>query len=838
MKRGNGVSLYTTRLRMETIEERMRATTLPTLDRMFNSVPADTDLLKLMVENMTFSDYPGAKLGNASSLAGFLMNSNNIADFRASGCLGAIVEILRRTNIEDNPESEDVVNLVTSLHIICDGDLSVQRRLMNHPTGLATIIRLCKRVTGKLQVMAFDILEWLGKLETDSQQKLLDKNIIKVLLKPAFMYRPSTLLATRYRAAQMVRSLIHAAPDRMRVYDFADICVDEHGRRRISGDMEQWLLHATAAHLQWRVRANAGHLPKVFTLMGHLISEVLTESFDNIEHMQLIMRCCTLLSSDPKHIRYMLDNSLGPALQYLVRTDFKLFRSKSKKTVDSGSTEREKLRKISKQVHTKRLSIQDSGERPASTLMFLALIRPVQKATARGGDHDVNFSITKIVCSLFERIIDYDSVIIADLVGSGLVPALLFRVGKGQDRDLRFNKIVVHLHCHLLCTVTMAQPHRGYHMSQFKLDVSYNAEAKKDFFWPRGMAPPPPELSAPHLFAAPAVEVDQRQHDIAAPIALPDDGSVATEADDNSSLASAHARKVKQQSTDLLVVSNTLCAHGLADVLFATLRSSQVPHPIYTRLCGACLYSSLIPVCRSILSNLPLFIPSFHVRIFCTLLSHRHRRLVAGLQLEEPAVVREVIMILAMMKYAVYHETAVLPENVDALFLIYRARTDCFYQFLLVLCEMVQYVDTSLEVLEDLVSKHKCMRVLVRALQMSGWAFHEKDMVYRCFGPLTKLSHFVQSLREVEGISIVCRDVNMRKRGMRQQRKQGQGEGDGTEQLLSALREDLAVIRIQALARRRQGFRRVCVLQGKSDPGAKNRKLVGKSKSTKPKKRA
>lgn len=757
---------------METIDERTRATTLPSLSDMFNNrQPPDDDLLKVLVENMTFSEYPGAKLGSASSLAGFLMNSNNIGDFRASGCLGAIVEILRRTNIEEDPDSEAVRNLVTSLHIICDGDLSVQRRLMNHPTGLATIVRLCKRVTGRVQVLSFDILEWLGKLEADSVQRLLDKNIIKVLLKPAFMYRPSTLLATRRRAAQMVRALINVAPERMRIYDFAEICVDEHGRRRIDGDMEQWLLSATLNHLHWREKHQRGHLPSVFTLLRHLINEVLLEAFDSIEHMQMIMRCCLLVSKDPQHIRFMLDNKLGPALQYLVRTDFNLFRPKSKKTVDSAASERDKLRKIASQVKTKRLSILDTGERPASTLMFLSLVKPVQKATAK--HDDVNFTVTKLVCNLFENIIDFDTIVISDLVGSGLVPALLFRVGKGRDRDLRFNKVVVHFHHHLLLKVTLAQPHRGHHMSQYKTESMSGVEAKKSFYWPRGQGPPPCELSAPHLFSIPEGGSNAAADDAQSIVTELD---MEMEGDDDSqerSLSAAHARKMKMQSTDLLVVSNTLFAHGVADILFATLHNPQ---------------------------------------------------------LEEPAVVREAIVTLAMMRYSVFNDTAVQSENIDALFLIYRTRADCFYQFLFILCEMVQCFDARTEVLEELVSKHKALRVLVRALQMSGWVFHDKDMVYRCFGRLAVLPHFAQSLREVHGTAVLCRDVQMRKKNMRIARRLGAGDGDGTEQLLPVLREDLACIRIQAMARRRQGYRRVCVLKGLTDPGAKNRKPVGKTK--------
>ena len=760
---------------MERIEERTASTRMPPIAQLYRTVPEDPDFMKLMVENMTFSDYPGAKLGNASSLSSFLMNSNNIAELRASGCLGAILEILRRTDLERDPSSEDVSGLVTSLHIITKGDPEVQRRLMNHPTGLSSVLRLCKHTHGKLQVLSFDMLEWLGKLEMDSQQKLLDRNIIKTLLKPAFMYRSSTLPEVRRRAAQMVRSLTSGSPDRMRIYDFAEICVDEFGERRIEGEMEMLLLSSTVNFLQWW-RANKPakiHVPKIFVLFRHLLAEIIAEDFESIEHMLLILRCCSLVSTDPKHIRFMLANGLGPALQYLVRTDFNLFRPKAKKANSGGDggggggNDRDMLRKIASKFKTKKRSVMDTGERAASTLLFLAMVKPKQGGPATKHHDDINLTVTKYVCNLYENIFTYDTVVIAELVGSGLVPALVFRVGKGKDRDLRFNRFVIHFLHQLFYQVTLAQAHRGFHMSQFKSSVENGgAGSKRAFFWPRGQTPPPPPPPVEE-------ELDDASRAAAEEEAAAKAASQASTTGDD--VAAVHARRMKEQSTDLDVVSNTLYAHGVADLLFATLAS-------------------------------PL--------------------------LEDPTVVREGIATLAMMRYAVINDTAILDENRDALFLIYRSRSDCFYQFLFLLCEMIQCTDARPEVLDDLVGKHKAMRILVRALLLSGWVFHEKDIVYRCFGRLAAaLPHFCHSLHEVEGgISVVCREVTLRKAKMRQNRRLGAENDDGTEKLLHALREDLGAIKIQSMARRRQAFRRVCVIKGLKDPGAKGRKLVNHSR--------
>jgi hypothetical protein len=707
---------------------------------------------------MTFSEYPGAKLGNASSLSSFLMNGNNISELRSSGCLGAILEILRRVDVEQNPESEDVTNLVSSLHIISKGDQNVQRRLVNHPNGLSAILRLCKHTHGRLQEMSFDILEWLGRLEDDSQQKLLDRNIIKTLLKPVFMYRASTLHSVRKRAAQMIRTLCMGAPERMRIYDFAEICVSPGGSRLIDGDMEVWLLSSTVNYLNWFTKINHDSifLEKVFKLLSHLLEEILSESFESIEHMLLILRCCTMVSRDTKHIRYMLDNGLGPALQYLVRTDFNLFRPKvkGKQAGGGGGDDREALREMAAKFKTKKLSVLDSGERSSSTLLFLKMLKPDLSKNSGAKHDDINLTVTKYVCNLYENIFTNDTIVIAELVGSGLVPALVFRVGKGRDRDLRFNKFVIHFLHQLFLQVTLAQPHRGNAMSQFKSSVDGGGfGAKRGWFCPRGVGG---GVGAVDAVAAPTAAPTTA----AAPTTTTTTTTTMEEGADT--VAAIHTRRMKEQSTDLDIVSNTLYAHGVAELLFATLRSPM---------------------------------------------------------LEDPLVVRECITTLAMMRYGVYNDTAILEENRDALFLIYRTRSDCLYQFLFILCEMIQCTDARIEVLDDLVTKLKAMRTLVRALTASGWIFHGKDFVYRCFGKLAVLIHFAQSLREVEGgISVVCREVALRKAKMRQNRRTGTDDDDGTEKLQHVLREDLAAVRIQSISRMRAAYRRVSVLLGKRDP--------------------
>ena len=78
--------------------------------------------------------------------------------------------------------------------------------------------------------------------------------------------------------------------------------------------------------------------------------------------------------------------------------------------------------------------------------------------------------------------------VVHDLVSSGVVGALLFRVGRGQDRNPRFNKLVAHFLHQMLQKVMLYQEHRGYHMA---LQVG-SKNTKLAFYLPRGEECPPP----------------------------------------------------------------------------------------------------------------------------------------------------------------------------------------------------------------------------------------------------------------------------------------------------------------------------------------------------------
>ena len=147
--RGGSISIATTRLRMERLEERTINTVLPPIEDLFRTMEPEAELTKTLVHDMTFSSYPGAKEANASALKAFLGNTKNLKDMRASGYIGSLLESLRRTDVKAEPHSTHVENLVKSLYILLEGEKEMMGRLVAHPHGVKTIIRICKHTDGR-----------------------------------------------------------------------------------------------------------------------------------------------------------------------------------------------------------------------------------------------------------------------------------------------------------------------------------------------------------------------------------------------------------------------------------------------------------------------------------------------------------------------------------------------------------------------------------------------------------------------------------------------------------------------------------------------------------------
>ena len=437
------MSASTTRLRIDQISDRTTATVLPKVEDVYlRAEDIDQSLTKTIVDKMIFSEYPSAKYDGTSALTAFLMNTGNVGELKEAGSLGAVLELLRRADIENKARSEHVYNLTKSLCALTlqkDGtlDRNVLERFLSNPHAIPILLTLCKHMSGELQDATVTILLAISKSKigittlTKAPMKLID-----TLLSPELTYNKGTAVFVRHTAASLLNRLTSARPDLFPADQFMELVLDANGKRRITGYMEMQILNAFCAHLSW-LESRKSELDSVFLLFRHFISELKTESFESLDHMRLIVQACVYASKDPKQLAYMLQNELNVALQYLVRTDFSLHRRKAEKGSQSAS-------KKTKEVKYKRLSVQDTGERPTRTLLALLLVQPPEGGAKSDNNlEDVNFFATESAIKIFENIMVLSEEIIGEITTSGLLPALLFRVGNGSERDLRYNKLAV-----------------------------------------------------------------------------------------------------------------------------------------------------------------------------------------------------------------------------------------------------------------------------------------------------------------------------------------------------------------------------------------------------------
>jgi len=715
------------------------------------------------------------------------------------------------------------------------------------------------------------------------------------------------------------------------------------GMRRVDGYMEMQLLASFLSHMAWRDRHGEGPLPFVLTVAAHLIEEVKSETFESMEHMQQIMRILVILSKDRKHADFMWNHSLGSALQYLVRTDFALFRRKSSTKQGSVAQERQKMDHAKGK--SKRKSILDTGDRPPATLLFLSLVKP--NFTSQTRNEDINLFCTRYVAVLYENIMNIKLEIIHDLVSSGIISALLLRVGSGSDRDPRFNKVVSHFLHQLLIKVMVHQPHRGFHialMQQVKLN-SGNVEAYQEFagggdktaeeaavapvvdsdmadkhrtrvFVRRGeTCPSPSDLTHEQLLhlldpaVIAALDIDPSEPDtiIAAfgtrrpPTAaavsstqnlpnpanptntllnqLPIDTKkpfsapklnlckpvaltiqVAGSPSGPQSRANSAGltpgpgfrRKLSNTPSHMVNSDGEPFEYEVGDDAYTRSLARTTSHPATGTADGTAdkggfvmfdaensvdsfeqlTLPDLRAVPASSLDQMSVSVKSkasvdtagdIHLRkilqqskdlrgISNTLVAQgiveSFMQTLSNNANEDPVVVKESLVSLSILVFGTYWEKVINETYLEALFMVSRARIDYFYAFLSILIDMIMSPEVPSDVLEGVMTRHKCLNVLIRALNMSGWVFHRKDLIYTCVAKLAISDHFMQCLQDAQGISVMCREVLLRKAKARQHQREGDGEGDGTPKLLGLLRRDLAALKIQAQVRRRQSCRR------------------------------
>jgi hypothetical protein len=129
----------------------------------------------------------------------------------------------------------------------------------------------------------------------------------------------------------------------------------------------------------------------------------------------------------------MVHNRLALVLHYIVKTDFELWRK------SPGSSAR-----------------QATGPSPRNgAALVLNAIR--HTASKKVKIEDVNYKSTKIAVQIYESVMEYDVGQVEEILTSGLISGLLFRVGKGNNVDPKFNRLAVKFVREILVLVSMAQ---------------------------------------------------------------------------------------------------------------------------------------------------------------------------------------------------------------------------------------------------------------------------------------------------------------------------------------------------------------------------------------------
>lgn len=149
----------------------------------------------------------------------------------------------------------------------------------------------------------------------------------------------------------------------------------------------------------------------------------------------------------------MLKNGLGLVLQYVVKTDFEQWR-KPIMTIDrstrAGATKGAK----------------------SSSQLLLDAIRSVPIRSSKL--EEVNYKSTRYAIQIYENIMEHDVSEISEIVTSGLITGMLFRVGRGQHVDQRFNRLVVHFVREILVLVSISQ-----NQESMALEATNDATATK-----------------------------------------------------------------------------------------------------------------------------------------------------------------------------------------------------------------------------------------------------------------------------------------------------------------------------------------------------------------------
>lgn len=399
-----------------------------------------------------------------------------------------------------------------------------------------------------------------------------------------------------------------------------------------------------------------------------------------------------IVSRDTRQGRIFMDNNLGVALQYVVRTDFELWR---KVRTHAGGRPRTTGSSIAR--------------KKSGTQTTLDAIRGSTGKKSRKID-DINFKTTRLVVLIYENVMKLGLQVVGNIVSSGLISGLLFRVGTGRNVDRRFLRLVTHFLYLLLVMVVMEQPSHARPLSMVRHVQPNN-----------------------YTRAGSIHQISYNSND--------DDD------DDDFSIDKPSAEV--QESIDIRSVSNKLHVQGVTQLLIFVLEGDEYE-------CVSDAITSLA---------------------------------VMSFQVIKADVMKEHIL------HKICHYTLV--------------RADCFFEGLQLLGHAI--ISGPADYFPDFVAKvitdMNCITILVKAMKLSGWIFHQKSIVYEAMSMLTCFPQFVETVRKCRGVNALVYEVDVRKRWRLYRRKNHmEVEEDGaTDRLYAALKEDWGATRIQAMCRSRCG---------------------------------
>ena len=700
------LSVLTTRMRIERIDDRTENTKIPHIHDVYKRTDTISEnLAKDVIDKMFFSEYPSAKEDGVSALSSFLMNSGNISELKHTGSLGAVIELLRRVDFKTT-KPEYISSLVNALYTLTikdnEADRNMLEKLITNPHSVSVIINLCIAMSGRLQEICLNIIVALSKLEQGITSLLRNGNIYQVFSSHELLIRPSTFLHVKHTATNLINKFTAIKPELFPISIFDTLVLDALEHRKVDGYMEVQLLTGFLHHIKWLNSRNET-LNSVFYYFKYLLNELITETFENLDHMQIIVKTIVKESKDPKQLDYLLKNKLSIALQYLIRTDFMLYRKKANRGADTTSVNKS----IKKEKH-KRLSIQDTGERPIRTLQALTLVKP--KAPIETRSDEINYFATSSSVKIYENIMNYKMEIIPEIISSGLLSALLFRVGKGSERDYRMNKLMLNF----------------FHNLIMKVIFLYYGKNHPDVFH---------SMSLSAIYPLPKVYV--RYGEI-----CPQKFALPAEVLHNVTYGKYN------KLNDLRATCNSLQAQGVISLLYSNLSG------------------------------------------------------------EDGDNVKVAITSLSLMSFGSFRDEALLPDNLHKLFSVTSYRNDCFIAGLSVICALI-LSNPPESILSQIMLHHKAVSLLISALKLSGWKFHEKDIVFQALSKFVFHPQFCEKIAECAGYSYLIAYIKAKKKNFRR-RKQNDDDGideedaddDSFHIVYRAIKRDFLLSKVQAVFKR------------------------------------